>query len=320
MDRIGVIVPVYRVEKYIDRCVQSILRQSYRDFVLVLVDDGSPDLSGKMCDEYAAEDPRVHVIHQKNGGLSSARNAGLDYLADRGDCNWITFIDSDDWIHPQMLEWMIQAADEKKVKVCVSGYSETLGDDPWSEALRGEAVLWPPQTFYREHFINATIACAKLYHRDCFKTLRFPEGKLHEDEFITYQVLLAQERVAVISEPLYAYYVNSDSITKSQWKPKRLDAWEAFEEQLAYFQAHNYPELVTFRLRGYLENALVNLEGAKSVSDEKSIRFIEKRIRNLIRRCWHARVIHFRYDFDLLVRFYPLTTRVYRFYLEKIKK
>ena len=107
MPTISVIVPVYKVEKYIHRCVDSILSQTFTDFELILVDDGSPDNCGKICDEYAEKDIRIHVIHQENGGLSAARNAGIDWVFANSDSEWITFIDSDDWVHPEYLERLL---------------------------------------------------------------------------------------------------------------------------------------------------------------------------------------------------------------------
>lgn len=319
MAEICVIVPVYKVEAYLNRCIRSILSQSYQDFILILVDDGSPDNSGALCDSWARKDSRIHVIHQKNGGLSAARNAGLEYLLSKTECQWVTFVDSDDWIHPNMLEQMLTAAQEMGTNISICGFQETTGEG-FGTNLESKWQIWKPEDFYLKHIVDATIACAKLYRIECFKNLRFPVGKLHEDEFITYQLLLPQKAITVVDVPLYAYYVNYESITKSKWNPKRLDAWEAFEQQLVFFEEHGYPELVKFRLRNYLENALVNLDGAKSIGDEKSVRFIEKRIRNLIRRCWHAEQIHFQYDYEILEKFYPVTTKIYRFYLERIKK
>ena len=112
MAKISIVVPVYKVEKYLYRCVKSILEQTFFDFDLVLVDDGSPDSCGELCDEYAATDKRIQVIHQKNGGLSAARNSGIELCLKNSDSEWITFIDSDDWVHPRYLELLYEAAIE----------------------------------------------------------------------------------------------------------------------------------------------------------------------------------------------------------------
>ena len=151
MPTISVIVPVYKVEPYIHRCVDSILQQSYRDFELVLVDDGSPDNCGSICDEYASRDSRVHVIHQENGGLSAARNAGIDWVFDNSDSQWITFVDSDDWVHPQMLEKLFDAAMEQNTLISICGFIETTGDIPCPALEIGESRLWSAEEYYIQH-------------------------------------------------------------------------------------------------------------------------------------------------------------------------
>lgn len=319
MAEIGIIVPVYKVGKMLSRCVESILNQSFRDFILILVEDGSPDNCAALCDAFARQDSRIHVIHQENAGSAAARNAGLDWFFANTDSQWICFVDSDDWLHPEMLERLLAASKELGGAVSVCGYGETGGEDPWQE-ISGAAAQWNPADFYQQRYINATVPWGKLYPRSFLEGERFTPGKYIDDEFLIYRLILRGERLAVLDDPLYAYYFNPEGATKRPWQPRLLDAWEAFDQQLVYFQEHDYEDLVKFRLRRYLENALVNLEGAKSVSDEISVRRIEKKIRDLIRRCYHAQIIHFQYDYEVLERFYPLLTRIYRFYLEKIKK
>jgi len=235
MPQISVIVPVYKVEKYIHRCVDSILSQTFSDFELVLVDDGSPDNCGAICDAYAAKDPRVKVIHQQNGGLSAARNAGIDWVFANSDSRWLTFVDSDDWIHPKMLESLLTAAEQHASPVSICGYAETEGDEP-ETADDVAVVLWDTEQFFVEHNVNATIACGKLYRRECFTEIRYPVGKIHEDEFTTYRILFQQECVPVISESLYCYRVNNTGITKSKWTPRRLVYFDAAKSQAAFFE------------------------------------------------------------------------------------
>ena len=122
MSEISVIVPVYKVEQFLHRCVESILRQSFYNFELILVDDGSPDSCGEICDAYAAGDNRIHVIHQKNGGLSAARNTGIDYVMKSSDSHWIAFVDSDDWIHPDYLKVLYTTAQKTCCKISACGF------------------------------------------------------------------------------------------------------------------------------------------------------------------------------------------------------
>ncbi len=323
MPTISVIVPVYKVEPYLRRCVDSILRQTFEDFELILVDDGSPDTCGAICDDYAARDSRIRVIHQKNGGLSAARNAGIDWVFENSDSRWFTFIDSDDWVHPNMLGSLLRAATEKKTAISVCGYAETGGENPAVKSAQERAELWTAEDFYTQRFVNATVAWGKLYRRECFAEHRYPVGKLHEDEFLTYRLLFDQGHLAFFPAPYYAYFVNPAGITKNTWSPRRLDAWEAYEAQIAYFEGRQNPRMVKHRYRGYLENAIVNLENAEKNNSEgqynQTISFMKKRIRHVIRRAWKAGVIDFWPDFDLLYRFCPLQSRLYRFYLDKLK-
>lgn len=239
MPKVSVIVPVYKVEPYLRRCVDSILAQTFTDFELILVDDGSPDNCGAICDEYAQKDSRVHVIHRANGGLSAARNAGIDWVFANSNSEWLSFVDSDDWVHPQMLERLYHAVLEHNVKVSICGYEETRGDIQWTNAGAVQARLWPVEQFYVERSVNATVAWGKLYARECFADLRYPVGKIHEDEYVTYRILFEYEQIAVIETPMYAYFSNRQGITKSRWTPKRLDGIAAFEEQISFFDEQN---------------------------------------------------------------------------------
>ncbi len=324
MSKISVVVPVYKVEAYLHRCVDSILSQTHRDFELILVDDGSPDRCGEICEEFAKQDRRIHVIHQENGGLSAARNAGIDRVFSGSDSQWITFIDSDDWVHPQMLERLLEAAVTHQTKISICGYGETSGAGPDIIPADLVSTSWTPKDFYMARFINATVAWGKLYHRSCLENKRYPVGKIHEDEFLTYRLLFACEKVAVIPAPLYAYFVNPTGIIRSAWSPKRLHAWEAYEQQLAFFREMGDAELVKFRIQGYYENALLNLRNAENSPNAaqltQEIRFMEKKIRHVIKLAWKAGCIAFWPEYDTLYRFYPLTTRAYRFWIDKVRR
>lgn len=239
MPTISIIVPVYNVENYIHRCIDSILTQTYRDFELILVDDGSPDNCGAICDEYSAKDGRIVVIHQKNGGLSAARNAGIDWVFANSDSEWLTFVDSDDWIHPEYLERLLSAAISNNVGLSICAYSRTEGIAvPAAEAK--QSAVWNPEEYYVAHRTNAIVAWGKLYQKSSFLFIRFPVGKIHEDEFTTYKILFSQEAVAVDETPLYYYFFNSSGIVNSAWSPARLAAIEAMEEQIDFFLSNGY--------------------------------------------------------------------------------
>lgn len=324
MAEISVIVPVYKMPEYLPRCIEGVLGQTFRDLELVLVDDGSPDNCGAICDEYAAKDSRVHVIHKENAGVCVARNTGLDWVYDNSDSQWIFFNDNDDWIHPETLERLLKAATELDAKISICGYQETEGENPAINPKTLEPVCWTPSDFYQQHLVNATVCWGKLFHKSVFAGMRYPAGKYIEDEFLNYKLLFSCDRLAVIPAPLYAYFINRAGITKKAWVPKRLDAWEAYEQQIAYFEARGEEELVDFRYREYLENAMTNLHTAENAPNAaelaQTISGMEKHIRRLIRRAWKQGCIEFWFDYDMLYRFYPFLTRVYRFWLDKIRR
>lgn len=234
MAQISVIVPVYKTESYIHRCVDSILRQTFPDFELILVDDGSPDNCGTICDEYAQKDNRIIVLHQENGGLSAARNAGINWAFANSDSQWLTFVDSDDWIHEQMLETLLKASETFHTNISACNFYRTHGET--QPDIHGHGEIYTSKEAYLKHYLAMTVAWGKLYEKECFQDIRYPVGKLHEDEFVTYKLLFAQEKIFVTTQPFYAYFQNSNSITGSKWIPGRMDKLEAYEEQIAFFR------------------------------------------------------------------------------------
>lgn len=240
MPKISVVVPVYNVEPYLHRCVDSILQQSFQDFELILVDDGSPDHCGAICDEYAVKDSRIHVIHQKNGGLSAARNSGIDWAFANSDSQWLTFIDSDDWIHRDFLKILLNAAEQKNASLSVCGLywtSQYCEDVPLKKV---QAMCLDPEQAFTQHYEKCIPACSKLIEKRFFKELRFPVGKQYEDAFVTHKFLFASPAVAVLQEKLYYYYNNPTSITRAKWSDRKLDSIEAHEQRLAFLEEHGY--------------------------------------------------------------------------------
>ena len=235
MATISVIVPVYKVEKYIHRCVDSILTQTFTDFELILVDDGSPDNCGRICDEYALKDNRVYVIRKENGGLSDARNAGIDWVFEHSNSEWLTFIDSDDWIHPEYLNFLLSAAISSNVDVRICRY-EVKNELSEYGVINNSFAVYDTEDLFVNHRVNMVVAWGKLYRKIIFKNLRFPYGKLNEDEFTTYKALFRYKSVAFLDNVLYFYYQNPKSIMQSKWTKKRLDSIEAISNQIPYFK------------------------------------------------------------------------------------
>ncbi|MBQ7300531.1 MAG: glycosyltransferase family 2 protein [Clostridia bacterium] len=234
---ISVIVPVYRVEKCLHRCVDSILGQTYKNFELILVDDGSPDNCGILCDEYAQKDSRIRVIHRENGGLSAARNSGIEIA--KGE--YLTFIDSDDWVHPSFLELLVIPTLKERVGVSICGYiREGAFPDVNFKLKQVYYELMNAEDLLEKHFWNYNYAWGKIYRRTLFADVRYPEGKVFEDSFTTYKLLFQCDQVAYFDIPLYYYYVNGDGITKSPWTPRELVIFDAMREQLEFYNSNGH--------------------------------------------------------------------------------
>ncbi len=261
MPKISVIIPVYNVEKYIKRCIDSLINQTFSEFELILVDDGSPDKCGAICDEYAKWDNRVHVIHQKNSGLSAARNMGIVWAFEQSDSEWISFIDSDDWVHPDYLRLLYKAVSETNLNVGICKLKKVNRIIEYNKENGDYFTISPQDLLYKDRG-NTIAACGKIYKKDEFKCIRFPVGKLHEDEFTTYRVIFQYQQVVFVNNSLYYYYVNPLSITQSKWNLRRLDVMYAFKDQIHYFKNNHYTKAFASTARvlmlGYA-NAIVNL-------------------------------------------------------------
>ena len=266
MPNISVIVPVYKVEPFLHRCVQSILDQTYRDFELILVDDGSPDRCGELCEEYGRLDSRVRVLHQENGGLSAARNAGIDWAFANSDSRWLAFVDSDDWVHPAFLQTLYDTAEQTLCKISACGFYRT-GGEALPQAQDFSVVSLSADDYYCGQLHDGVTALAwnKLYHKSLFKGLRYPIGKLHEDEFTTYRAIYGAGKIGVTPARLYAYYQNPEGIMRSQWNPRRMHMLEAFEQQIAFAQETGNARLLNKTAEQYIYSAYEQLSQAHIV-------------------------------------------------------
>lgn len=242
---ISVIVPVYRVEKYLPACIDSILNQTFTDFELILVDDGSPDRCPEICDETAKRDARVRVIHQANQGLSAARNAGIE--AARGA--WLSFVDSDDFLAPDFLETLHDAAVRGGADCALCGVQltdeagEKIGQ-PLSVAdgvRTGRSIL---ETLCRAPEIPYLVVWNKLYRRDVFQTLRYPVGMQNEDTYLAAELFDTVQTVICVSKPMYFYRQRADSIMYTAVTTRNLDEMWAFEHCFAYFEARGLEALM----------------------------------------------------------------------------
>ena len=252
MPSISVIVPIYMVEPYLRRCVDSILAQTFPDFELILVDDGSPDSCGQICEEYARLDRRVLVIHQENRGLSAARNAGIDWVMANSDSSWITFVDSDDWIHPNMLKHLFELNRDHGTQISACSFHVTAEECTQLPHADTSVSVYTPGEYFCISPSHAVYAWGKLYHRDCFSQIRYPVGRIYEDAFTTHRLVFTCDKVAAVRIPYYFYYSNPDGITKCPWTPKRLDHLDAIEEQVSFFSARGLHKVISHQLNYYV--------------------------------------------------------------------
>lgn len=233
MDKLlSIIVPVYNVNKYIVKCVDSILAQTYKNFEVILVDDGSTDDSGKICDSYLTKDVRVKVLHKKNGGLSSARNAGLDIS--RGD--YIGFVDSDDWIESNMYKDMIEYMDDNSCNIVECAINIVIDtsikriSDKRREIISGKEALCRHMDQTGRYSIPRPAVWSKLFKKDFWTTNRFPDGRIHEDYLLTCIALYESEKVGIIYQGLYNHLVtNPNSIVNSKFSSRDLYRGKQYE-------------------------------------------------------------------------------------------
>ncbi|MDO5400303.1 MAG: glycosyltransferase family 2 protein [Eubacteriales bacterium] len=236
MTAVTVIVPVYRAEAYLGACIESILNQTFSDFALILVDDGSPDRCGEICEAYSQKDSRIRVLHQENQGQSAARNHALAVT----DSPWVSFVDSDDLIHPRMLELLYRAAREGSagVSMCRMLESPSL-PDTFLEPKTGEFKVFhlddeTLSRMYREGTYPAWVSCGKLIRRELVQRRLFCPGRVYEDNEAVCR-WLAGEDLAQMDEELYFYRTNPESTTKSAFSMKKLDFLWALESITGFY-------------------------------------------------------------------------------------
>jgi len=269
---ITVVVPVYNVEKYLKRCVDSIREQTYRNLEIILVDDGSPDCCGSMCDAFAQEDDRIRVIHQKNGGQASARNKGVD--AASGE--WIAFVDADDYIHPQMYQHMYELMRAHQAQIVCCGIERV--DDQGRLSLfnpeEDELLVLTASEALRELTENYRITsspCDKLYQRRILEKNRMTEGMIYEDYDVMHRWLFSAKKVVYSGRPLYSYYQSPDSTIRRPFHRGRFDEMVAEKRRLAFY-IENCPENVDAEAAKYMLTGMMLLLQSRKAADCKKQR------------------------------------------------
>lgn len=275
MVEISVIVPVFNVEKYIKKCVDSIVSQTFSNIEIILVDDGSTDNSGIMCDEYAKIDSRIKVIHKKNGGLSSARNAGINIATGQ----YFGFIDSDDYIDKDMFELLHRNIIKEKADLSICGIYQCYEgkkpsiNKPWYRILESEEAI----RIAFEGKIFSVNAVNKLYKRELFENLRYPEGKTTEDAFVIVDILSECKKIVATAEQKYYYFHREGSITTIKSAANCFDCIEAYRRNKNLIDK-NYPKISDVAMSSYcwsyfyaLDRLLFAQDRAQYVAEEKDI-------------------------------------------------
>ena len=249
MPKVSVIIPVYKVEKYLNQCMDSILQQRFNDIEIILVDDGSPDSCGKMCDEFAFDlkdkDIPIYVIHQVNAGLSNARNSGIDWVMYCSDSDWICFVDSDDSISDLFILKLLNAAESYNADLAICDFMEVdiEGNNLHEPKEFPVGFMEDKNVIFETMYPNWRIhpAWNKLYRKCLFRDLRFDNGKLHEDEFIIHKILFLSDRIVFIPDLLYYYLVRPSGIMGTENRRTRADAYEADINRYWFCKEHHLP-------------------------------------------------------------------------------
>lgn len=308
---ISVIVPVYKVEQYLEKCVETIINQTYDNLEIILVDDGSPDDCPKLCDELAKKDKRIKVIHKQNGGLSDARNVGFE--ASKG--KFVTFVDSDDYLNIHFIAELYKNITDKNADLSIVGYKEVVENeevDTTTAETSGVLCFDNKNKFeqlFAKHRLNFVIAWGKLYKRELFDELRFPVGKINEDEFVTHHIIDKCKKICFENVPYYYYLQRANSITHAVFTEKNMNVFEALDDRLAFFE--KMPEFQKETLYSYLSSIIYKYYHFKKDLRKvlyKKFKFLTKNYSNFVKSFSLKRKIKL-----ALFKYFRIFYRFYRF-------
>lgn len=318
MPQISVIIPVYKCEEYIEVCVDSILNQTFSDFEIILVDDGSPDNSGKICNELAQKhEDKIRVLHQPNFGQAVARNAGT--ILARGE--WLHFVDSDDTLHPEMLQRLYDAVTENNVKLAMC--SAVQGDKLPEDFNNPKKVSFNALKMTEDNILNLCknkkyyywVVWGKLIHKSIFKKYPFTESKIYEDNAVVCKWLHEAETVAITDAPLYFYFVNTAGTTKKAFSDKQIDILWAFKEQIDFFHSLGYKKMTEYLVAYYFEIYANTYYRAKNGYSKYLIPRIKKHKKDIKKK--YSKYIKLNAQQQL---YYYEKTNMPMFYITRLKK
>ena len=317
---ITVVVPVYKVEQYLAECVDSILNQTYTNLEIYLVDDGSPDRCGEICNEYAKKDSRIRVIHQENKGLSGARNSAIDVF--KGD--YITFVDSDDWISDEMIERLYKNLIEYDAQMsCTSPDSFYEDGTHTTTKYNGEVFVYTKEQaldcFLFNDYLTPCV-CGKLYMRNLWTSVRCPEGMLFEDQFTTYKLIDQCNKIIYCTKPMYHYRKRAGSIGHSVFNRNTYNLYDAIQEEYEYIHTRygqEVPNIAVARITW--EIVFVNMMIASGYKDHKVKAEIQKFARKNLTKVWKCNYISIlrKGQISLFALSYPVYNIFYMLYKKK---
>ena len=298
---ISVIIPVYKVEKYLDKCVESVVNQTYKNLEIILVDDGSPDNCPKMCDDWAQKDDRIKVIHKQNGGLSDARNSGLDIAT----AEYIAFIDSDDFVSPIFIETLYNDLIETGSDVASVGFfrfSDYSKINPQELEKNSKITIFEDnekfyQLYSNKNAVDFVVAWNKLYKKSIFDNIKYPVGKINEDEFVAHKILATCNKICFRTSKLYYYLQRNNSIMHTNYSEKNTHYIDAFENRIDFFKTID-KTLFYIALADLLEHLIGDY-------------FIKNSIKNLVKQKYN--VIYKKYKKDIRHLKFKLKLKLFLF-------
>ena len=322
MPTISVIVPVYKAEKYIHRCVDSILSQTFQDFELILVDDGSPDKCPAICDEYAAKDSRIRVLHQENHGQAAARNHGVAIA----QCDWICFVDSDDLIHHQTLERLFIGVDQNQTKlslaeVCAAPQIPNSfwspASSPFQSVVIDESYL---QQIIYENSSKYWVIVSKLIHKSLLTKYPFPEGQIFEDNAVVFKWLISAQKIAICLDKLYFYHTEGIGTTRGTFTLKKLDYLHSLEQQIRFYKEIGYENMLQLVLQSHFQTGIDFYEKVRyELNNKSAARKLKYKLVVVWIRYWHKNPMDYPTRIQHLSRIsfffrtiYPLFLKIYR--------
>ncbi len=281
-EKISVIIPVYKVQDYLPKCIESVLGQTYQNLEIILIDDGSPDQCGAICDAYAAKDARIHVIHKENEGVARARNDGIAYAT--GD--YISFIDSDDWIAKDAYELLYQGLKEYGADCCVGGCVTVIEKDGTLKAKKNQyqPVFCETSTeAMKRVLLNGSAVWNRLFKREVFEEIRFPADRINDDEVVALHAYAECEKIVFLDRDTYYYRIRQNSITTSGFSRRDMDYYYNSRENLA-FVSEVRPELRECAEFKYMKAMLYCYINLRKIKKDPETEELKKSLRKDIKK------------------------------------